>query len=370
MIQEQQPEMDKPIEHHVPVNIEDFDFMKVLGKGSFGKVMLARKRDNQQVYAVKILKKEDIVEHDDYVCARVEKDVLSLAGDNPFLTKLYATFQTRDRLFYVMEFLNGGDMMFHIKLDGYFEEPRARFYAAEITSALSYLHNRGIIYRDLKLDNVMLDGGGHVKLADFGMCKAGMHASATTSTFCGTPDYLAPEMLISDTPEYSFSVDWWALGVLMYEMMAGQPAFEGDTEDMLYEAIKTHDVSFPDWISREAVNCVRAFLVRVSAKRLGCGPTGVAAIHEHPFFAPINWVALEQRKIPAPKIPTVGSDDDTCQFDNIYQTMKPVLTPTDPKNTMFINQEEFDGFSYVNTSAFAKDSQQTRFLGSCAEKAH
>eukprot|EP00124_Ichthyophonus_hoferi_P003225 Ihof_evm2s267 gene=Ihof_evmTU2s267 len=291
--------------HTVSMNVSltDFNFLAVLGRGSFGKVMLAERKATGEVFAIKMLKKSEIVEHDDYECAKVEKNVLAVGYDCPFLTKLFSTFQTDDRLFYVMEFLNGGDLMFQIRKDGYFPEPRAKFYAAEIVTALDFLHQHGVIYRDLKLDNVLLDSDGHIKLADFGMCKDQILPGDTTTTFCGTPDYIAPEIL-RDMP-YSFSVDWWALGILMFEMMAGRPTFEADTEEDLFEAILKAEVMFPTYISDSAKNCINEFLERDPTKRLGCTATDADGIRAHPFFASIDWSLLEQRQVQPPLIPVV-----------------------------------------------------------------
>ncbi|KAM4715603.1 protein kinase C epsilon type [Anableps anableps] len=326
--------------------LKDFHFIKVLGKGSFGKVMLAELKGTDEVYAVKVLKKDVILQDDDVDCTMTEKRILALARHHPYLTQLYCCFQTRDRLFFVMEYVNGGDLMFQIQRSRKFDEPRSRFYAAEVTSALMFLHRNGVIYRDLKLDNILLDAEGHCKLADFGMCKEGISNGVTTTTFCGTPDYIAPEIL--QELEYGASVDWWALGVLMYEMMAGQPPFEADNEDDLFESILHDDVLYPVWLSKEAVSILRAFMTKNPAKRLGCVVSQgfEEAIKTHPFFREIDWVLLEQRKVKPPFKPRIKTKRDVNNFDQDFTKEDPVLTPTDDAIIRQINQDEFKDFSF------------------------
>jgi len=328
------------------VKPEDFNYIKVLGKGSFGKVMLAEHKVSKEIFAIKVLKKDVLVEDDDVECALAEKRVLALASQHPFLVALHSCFQTPDRLFFVMEYVNGGDLLFQIQQSRRFREDRARFYAAEIVCALLFLHKKSIIYRDLKLDNVMLDHEGHVKVADFGMCKEGIAGESLATTFCGTPDYIAPE-IIKEKP-YGAPVDWWALGVLLYEMLAGQPPFDADTEEDLFPAIVNNEVLFPVWLSKESVSIIRGFLVKDWAARLGTGPDGEAAIKGHEFFASIDWVRLEQRKIEPPFKPSVKSRKEVKNFDPEFLAEPPQLTPTRRERVDVIDQADFVGFSFVN----------------------
>uniref|UniRef100_A0A8C9Y5B5 Protein kinase C n=1 Tax=Sander lucioperca TaxID=283035 RepID=A0A8C9Y5B5_SANLU len=335
------------------MNLHDFVFIKVLGKGSFGKVMLAELKGSDEVYAVKVLKKDVILQDDDVDCTMTEKRILALARKHPYLTQLYCCFQTKDRLFFVMEYVNGGDLMFQIQRSRKFDEARSRFYAAEVTSALMFLHRHGVIYRDLKLDNILLDAEGHCKLADFGMCKEGILDGVSTTTFCGTPDYIAPEIL--QELDYGPSVDWWALGVLMYEMMAGQPPFEADNEDDLFESILHDDVLYPVWLSKEAVSILKAFMTKSPNKRLGCvAAQGLEeAIKFHVFFREIDWMLLEQRKIRPPFKPRIKTKRDVNNFDQDFTREEPNLTPTEASIIKQINQDEFKGFSYFGDETVA-----------------
>ncbi|EGD78676.1 AGC/PKC/ETA protein kinase [Salpingoeca rosetta] len=326
-------------------SIADFSLLKVLGRGSFGKVLLAEHKKSKQICAIKVLQKVAILEDDDVECTMTERRVLALANDHPFLTKLHASFQSVDKLFFVMEYVSGGDLMFQIQRARKFDEARSRFYAAEIVLALQFLHSHNVVYRDLKLDNVMLDAEGHVKLADFGMCKENITDDSLTNTFCGTPDYLAPEVL--NEQDYGMSVDWWALGVLLYEMLAGQPPFDGEDEDDLFEAILEDEVLFPVWISTDAQAILTAFLTRPIDRRLGCGPNGDADIRGHRFFRGLDWQRLENRQIPPPFRPKVRGEKDTGNFDVEFTSEAPRITPTAKGILEGIDQEAFTDFTYT-----------------------
>ncbi|CAF0899274.1 unnamed protein product [Didymodactylos carnosus] len=331
--------------------IEEFNFIKVLGKGSFGKVMLGDLKATGEVFAIKVLNKDAIIQNDDVECTMTERRILALSARHPFLTALFCSFQTKERMFLVMEYVNGGDLMFQIQRSRKFDEARARFYAAEVTLALVFLHRHGVIYRDLKLDNILLDAEGHCKIADFGMCKEGIFNGKLTSTFCGTPDYIAPEIL--QELDYSFSVDWWALGVLMYEMMAGQPPFEADDEDSLFESILRDEVLYPVWLSKEAVHILKSFMTKNPAKRLGCvaAQGGEDAIKRHAFFSgKIDWEALEHRQVKPPFKPKVRDPRDVSNFDKDFTNMAVAFTPIESVIVKAINQDEFKDFSFINTN--------------------
>ncbi|XP_014363581.2 putative protein kinase C delta type homolog isoform X7 [Papilio machaon] len=329
--------------------IEDFQFIKVLGKGSFGKVLLAELRDTEYYYAVKCLKKDVVLEDDDVECTLIERKVLALGTNHPYLCHLFATFQTDSHLFFVMEYLNGGDLMFHIQQSGRFPEPRARFYAAEIVSGLKFLHKRGIIYRDLKLDNILLDYEGHVRIADFGMCKLQIYLDKTADTFCGTPDYMAPEIIKG--LKYNQTVDWWSFGVLLYEMLIGQSPFSGCDEDELFWSICNEMPSYPRFLSQEALSILTRLLDKDARTRLGGAECMHGDVRDQDFFHGLAWDRLERRELDAPFKPRVRHPLDTQYFDKTFTGERPRLTAVEPHVLRSMDQEPFRGFSYTNPNA-------------------
>ncbi|KAH0546585.1 hypothetical protein KQX54_011798 [Cotesia glomerata] len=231
------------------VNLENFEFLKVLGKGSFGKVLLCREKATEHFYAIKILKKKFIIRTNEVAHTLTECRVLRTTN-HPFLTSLKYSFQTPDRLCFVMEYANGGELFCHLRESYPFSEDCTRFYGAEIISALGYLHSNGIIYRDIKLENILLDKDGHIKIVDFGLCKEDITYGQTTKTFCGTIEYLAPEVL--ENKDYGRAVDWWSVGVVMYEMILGDLPFFDNDQAKVCQLIVQEEVKFLETISNEA----------------------------------------------------------------------------------------------------------------------
>ncbi|XP_032597188.1 putative protein kinase C delta type homolog isoform X2 [Drosophila grimshawi] len=327
-------------------SVDDFHFLAVLGKGSFGKVLLAELRDTTYYYAIKCLKKDVVLEDDDVDSTLIERKVLALGTKHPYLCHLFCTFQTESHLFFVMEYLNGGDLMFHIQESGRFSEERARFYGAEIISGLKFLHKKGIIYRDLKLDNVLLDYEGHVRIADFGMCKLQIYLDKTADSFCGTPDYMAPEIIKGE--KYNQNVDWWSFGVLLYEMLIGQSPFSGCDEDELFWSICNEIPWFPVYISAEATGILRGLLEKDYTKRIGSQYSPAGDIADHLFFRPIEWNLLEKRQIEPPFKPQVKHPLDTQYFDRVFTRERVRLTPIDKEILASMDQKQFHGFTYTN----------------------
>ncbi|KAI9474162.1 MAG: kinase-like domain-containing protein [Benjaminiella poitrasii] len=343
------PELSKhvalttPVQVNRKVGLDDFNFLAVLGRGNFGKVMLAEEKYTNELYAIKILKKRFVLDNDEIESTRAEKRVFLAVNRHPFLVNLHSTFQTETRIYYVMEYVSGGDLMMHIQRD-LFSEPRARFYASEVLLALEYFHQQGIIYRDLKLDNIMLGLDGHIKLADYGLCKDGMFGDQTTNTFCGTPEFMAPEILLEH--RYGRAVDWWAFGVLLYEMLLGQSPFKGEDEDEIFDAVLEDKIVFPKEMSKESVSICEALLERNAEKRLGSGKLDAQEIKAHPFFAGVNWEDMLAKRVQPPYIPTVNGRADTSNFDEEFTREIPILTPVNAMLTEH-DQQTFINFSYV-----------------------
>ncbi|XP_064207723.1 RAC-beta serine/threonine-protein kinase-like [Anguilla rostrata] len=329
------------------VTMSDFDYLKLLGKGTFGKVILVKEKATGMYYAMKILRKEVIIAKDEVAHTVTESRVLQNTR-HPFLTTLKHAFQTHDRLCFVMEYANGGELFFHLSRERVFTEDRARFYGAEIVSALEYLHSRDVVYRDLKLENLMLDKDGHIKITDFGLCKEGITDGATMKTFCGTPEYLAPEVL--EDNDYGRAVDWWGLGVVMYEMMCGRLPFYNQDHERLFELILMEEIRFPRNLSPEAKALLAGLLKKDPKQRLGGGPDDAKDVMTHKFFTAINWQDVLQRKLIPPFKPQVTSETDTRYFDDEFTAQTITVTPPDKYDSLDCEDPDqrthFPQFSY------------------------
>uniref|UniRef100_A0A671K4S4 Serine/threonine-protein kinase N2 n=1 Tax=Sinocyclocheilus anshuiensis TaxID=1608454 RepID=A0A671K4S4_9TELE len=270
-------------EEEVQFSLTDFKCVAVLGRGHFGKVLLTEYKTTGEMFAIKALKKGDIVARDEVDSLMCEKRIFETVNSvrHPFLVNLFACFQTKEHVCFVMEYAAGGDLMMHIHAD-VFSELRAVFYAACVVLGLQFLHDHKIVYRDLKLDNLLLDTEGYVKIADFGLCKEGMGFRDRTSTFCGTPEFLAPEVLTETS--YTRAVDWWGLGVLIFEMLVGESPFPGDDEEEVFDSIVNDEVRYPRFLSTEAISIMRRLLRRNPERRLGAGEGDAEEVKRHPFF--------------------------------------------------------------------------------------
>ncbi|KXN66960.1 Pkinase-domain-containing protein [Conidiobolus coronatus NRRL 28638] len=323
------------------LSIQDFDLLKVIGKGSFGKVMQVRKRDTNRIYAMKILNKSKIVSRSEVTHTLAERIVLAKIN-HPFIVPLKYSFQTPEKLYLVLAFVNGGELFYHLQQEHRFDENRARFYTAELLTALECLHGYNIIYRDLKPENILLDCNGHISLCDFGLCKLNMSENDTTNTFCGTPEYLAPELLYGQG--YTKAVDWWTLGVLLYEMLTGLPPFYSENTNEMYRRILEDELVFPDDMSVRARSLLRGLLNRDPSQRLGS--KGAQDIKSHPFFAEIDWGKLLAKRYQPPFKPNVASSSDTSNFDEEFTNELPQDSVTNDSHLSETVQRQFEGFTF------------------------
>ena len=326
------------------VKLEDFKVLKVIGRGSFGKVCLVEYLPTHETYAMKSLKKDVLIEQEQIENTLLEKEILQTI-DYPLLCGLVFCFQTDERIYFILPFLSGGELFQHLRKFRTFDEEKVRFYGAQIALALEYLHSKGIVYRDLKPENILMDDQGYLKLADFGMAKK-LKGDEKAMSFCGTPEYLAPEIITMEG--HDKMADWWSFGILLFEMLCGLPPFYVENLDKMYELIKNSSVKFPRRItlSEEAKDVIRKLLEKNPKKRLG-SQSGIEEIKSHPFFASIDFNLVEQKKMKAPFVPELANDTDVQYFDEEFTNEEVGMSYIPKKNMDMIhkNQNKFKDFS-------------------------
>ncbi|KAK4628838.1 Serine/threonine-protein kinase gad8 [Fulvia fulva] len=325
------------------LKVEDFELLKVVGKGSFGKVMQVRKKDTNRIYALKTIRKQHIISRSEVAHTLAERSVLAQIN-NPFIVPLKFSFQSPDKLYFVLAFVNGGELFHHLQKEQRFDINRSRFYAAELLCALECLHGFGVIYRDLKPENILVDYVGHIALCDFGLCKLDMKDEDKTNTFCGTPEYLAPELLHGQG--YTKAVDWWTLGVLLYEMLTGLPPFYDENTNEMYRKILSEPLHFPgpEIVPPAARDLLSKLLDRDATRRLGTN--GAAEIKAHPFFHSIDWRKLLDRKYEPSFKPSVVDELDTANFDKEFTSEAPTDSYVEGPMLSQTMQQQFAGWSY------------------------
>lgn len=337
------------------VGVDDFELLKVLGKGSFGKVFLVRLIPTGALYAMKVLKKSDVLRRRQIEHTKAERRIMG-GVECPFIVALCFAFQTTDRLYLVTEYCKGGELFFHLKKFRTFSEDMVRFYAAELVLALAHLHSKDIIYRDLKPENILLDEDGHVRLTDFGLSKEDVSSPTGATTFCGTPEYLAPEMLLNRRSRtgYGKAVDWWSLGTLMFEMLVGWPPFYDKNLRKMCENILRAKLRFSSHValSEEARSVISGFLNRDPVTRLGA--RSADEIKAHPFFAEIRWEELWAKRVPPPFRPKIQHDTDLRNFDAQFTKQEPTLSPPAHEDTVTM----FTGFTYVDQGVLDPDADR------------
>ncbi|KAL7821942.1 kinase-like domain-containing protein [Trichoderma gracile] len=335
------------------LSIDDFDLLTLVGKGSFGKVMQVRKKDTGRIYAIKTIRKAKIITRSEVTHTLAERSVLAQIN-NPFIVPLKFSFQSPEKLYFVLAFVNGGELFYHLSKEGRFDINRSRFYTAELLCALECLHGFNVIYRDLKPENILLDYQGHIALCDFGLCKLEMKDEDSTNTFVGTPEYLAPELLKGEG--YGKTVDWWTLGVLLYEMLTGLPPFYDENTNEMYRKILTAPLNFPgyDIVPPAARDLLTKLLERDPSKRLGVN--GSTEIKSHPFFHGIDWKKLLQRKYEPAFKPNVANALDVGNFDDIFVNEPAQDSVPDDFVLSKTMQDQFVNFSYNRPVAGLDDA--------------
>lgn len=354
---------------------DDFEILKLIGKGTFGQVFQVRKKDTKRIYAMKVLSKKVIVQKKEIQHTIGERNILvrTASTESPFIVGLKFSFQTAADLYLVTDYMSGGELFWHLQKEGRFMEDRAKFYIAELILALRHLHHHDIVYRDLKPENILLDANGHIALCDFGLSKANLAKNDTTNTFCGTTEYLAPEVLL-DEQGYTKMVDFWSLGVLVFEMCCGWSPFYAEDTQQMYKNIAFGKVRFPrDALSNEGRNFVKGLLNRNPAHRLGARGDA-EELMAHPFFNDVDWNKLSQKLISPPFKPKLKSELDTSNFDPEFTNalggdtasslnaraaalasgMNTDSTPLSP--TM---QNQFKGFTFVDESTLEQQFADT-----------
>ncbi|KAL1541542.1 non-specific serine/threonine protein kinase [Salvia divinorum] len=321
----------------------DFEIMRVIGKGAFGKVFQVRMKrksgGGDGIFAMKVMKKDTIIKNNHVDYMRAERDILTKVV-HPFIVQLQYSFQTKSKLYLILDFINGGHLFYHLYRQGIFSEDQARVYTAEIVSAVSHLHKNGIVHRDLKPENILMDADGHIMLTDFGLSKE-INESSRSNSLCGTTEYMAPEILLSKG--HNKNADWWSVGILLYEMLTGKPPFVHANRKKLQEKIIKEKLKLPPRLTSEAHSLLKGLLQKDALNRLGGGSRGAEEIKSHKWFRTINWKKIEDRELVPKFKPDVSGQDCTENFDKCWTAMplddSPAPTPT--------AGEHFHGYTYI-----------------------
>eukprot|EP00163_Fabomonas_tropica_P001530 TRINITY_DN1113_c0_g2_i1.p1 TRINITY_DN1113_c0_g2~~TRINITY_DN1113_c0_g2_i1.p1 ORF type:complete len:468 (+),score=111.79 TRINITY_DN1113_c0_g2_i1:334-1737(+) len=335
------------------VGCADFELLRLVGKGSYGKVFQVRKKNTSEIYAMKVLRKAEVIrkrkgtEH-----TKTERSILEEVK-HPFIVSLRYAFQTNGKLYLIMDYLNGGELFYHLNKQHMFTEDLTRFYACEILLALEHLHSIGIIYRDLKPENLCLDAQGHVVLTDFGLAKESVYSEdGGAASFCGTAEYMAPEILLRRG--HGTAVDWWSFGVLLYEMLTGSPPFVDNNRTATYNKVLKGKLVLPAYLTQDAKSLLRKLLQRKVGKRLSTSES----IKEQPFFANVNWDDVYHRRVESPYVPVLKDGAADCSnFDSRFTREMPVDSPVEPCQA----DDIFHGFSFVHPSVL---HEHLRTMGS------
>ena len=336
---------DKHEDANDSISLEDFEILNVLGKGGYGKVQLVRYKGNGEIYAMKSMSKSELAD-EGLISRTMDERKALLSIQHPFIVSARYAFQTSSKVFLVTDYVPGGELYTRMRSERKFSLDRIRYYSAMLVSAIGYLHSIGIVHRDLKPENILIDKDGYLKLTDFGFVKVGMQSSSYTTTFCGTDDYIAPEIIKGEA--YNKSVDWWSLGILIYEMVFLKPPFSNPNQSLLYNSIVNDEVTFPEEIDPDLADLIQKLLNKIPEERIGAGFLDCASLIEHPFFDSVDFDELEEKKIEMEWKPTLQNELDVSQFDVQFTRESPAMTPDNSANISSSVQQAFVGFTFKN----------------------
>ncbi len=343
----------EPENNHSKISENDFTKIKLIGKGSYGNVFLVRYNKNNMIYAMKVYKKSDLREKNQENNTKSERNLLTQINF-PFIVEVKFAFQTDSKLFLVQEFIQGGDLFFHIHSGQKFSTQKTKFYLVEIILAIDFLHKNNMIYRDLKPENILIDSKGHIKLTDFGLSKIVTNIEEKSFTICGTLQYIAPEIISGEG--YNESVDWWSLGIIMYEMLTGKLPFKfnfDSQEEQNDLNIYDKKIKYPSWIEENAKDLINKLLNKDPEKRLGSGKEGAENIKKHPFFSDIDWNKALNKELRPPFIPKIENETDIKYFEKslvespVFSDSSLQLVYDTEENE---DEDDYDGFTFVATS--------------------
>ena len=328
---EKDKEKEKAKKKRMKIKIKDFEKLKTVGLGSYGRVRLCKHKKTGEVYVMKILKKNEIIKQKQVDHVYSEFNILA-SLKHPFIVQLVGyNFEDPKYIYFIMDYIQGGELFTLLRTKGNFPVPQTRFYIAHIITIFEYLHSKNIVYRDLKPENILINKNGYLKLTDFGFAK--ILDNEKTYTLCGTPEYLAPEIILNKG--HGKAVDWWTLGILLYEMLVGIDPFSDDDPMKTYQKILKGKINFPKTIDKDAKSLIKHLLTQDTSKRFGCLKNGVKDILNHRFFDGFDWKNFVYLTLTPPYIPDVKSEDDTSNFEKYPES--DLETPAiDKKNDPFI----------------------------------
>ncbi|CAD8143919.1 unnamed protein product [Paramecium pentaurelia] len=331
------------------MTLDQFHLLSVIGKGSIGKVILVRKKDNQKTYALKVIKKTQLIENHQVKQIYAERNILKNCH-HPFIIKLEYAFQNETKLYFCLQYCPGGELYNLLVQKNKLTEEQAKFYACQIVLAFQYLHEQDIIYRDLKPENVLIDSEGYIKLTDFGFSKQGIQGNFGAHSKCGTAEYLAPELL---TGNHGKAADWWTFGTLIYEMVIGQPAFFGETKEELFNQILHHEINYKKiGVSSQLKDLLSKLLQKDPNNRI----SSANEVKKHPWFKNVDWDMIFKKQIPPVFLPLLNSDDDVQYFDDCF-LKEPIFSQTNSLSTKEQMNNSYQGFSYSASLQQNKEEQ-------------